>query len=347
MKHDRFFPVRTVCSLLVLLLSLMLSACGGSTPASSSEPAKPELTESTEPTEPAGPAGPVIEENTGFDREKYPYVVHTPSAAWHLSADDIAQLGEKAYYDGLYAILEKQEQDFADAREALKGYLPDEVPAIDIYTDFSGNAAASENYGAYYHKVSNLIKIFSGWDMANGTLLHEYVHYLTLHCLEAPVTEGLYAEGIAEYVANIACRNRMKRSINTAGTLSEEDVAFVKGHGAWDETENCADLQKYYFGYAGFTAQGGLLGSRYFSVSDIMEVRTEQIQKNPSVRHVSHFEAACILAYLFDTHPKDEVMKNISTDPDDFETVWGSSFADVYAAWTEWNTEKCAELGVQ
>ena len=78
-----------------------------------------------------------------------------------------------------------------------------------------------------------------------------------------------------------------------------------------------------------------------------MEVRTEQIQKNPSVRHVSHFEAACILAYLFDTHPKDEVMKNISTAPDDFETVWGSSFADVYAAWTEWNTEKCAELGVR
>ena len=109
MKHDRFFSVRTVCSLLVLLLSLMLSACGVSTPASSAEPAKPELTEPTEPTEPAGPAGPVIEENTGFDREKYPYVVHTPSAVWHLSADDIAQLGEKAYYDGLYAILEKQE----------------------------------------------------------------------------------------------------------------------------------------------------------------------------------------------------------------------------------------------
>nr|MBQ6242507.1 hypothetical protein [Lachnospiraceae bacterium] len=323
MKRKKWFTA------ILLVTVLLLSACGGS-PASPSEPAKP-----------------VKEENKGGDKDKYPYVVHTLSATWYLSADDIALLGEQAYYDGLYAILEKQEADFADAREALKGYIPEEVPVIDIYTDFCGNAAASESAGAYYSRTGNFIKLFTGWDMANGTLLHEYVHYLTIHCLQTPATSGLYAEGIAEYVSKIVCKNRMNRSINTADSLPEEMIAFAKEHGAWDEAENCADLQKYYFGKAGFEAQGGLLGSRYFSVSDIMEVRTEEIQKNPSVRHVSHYEAACITAYLIDTYSKDTFMKNLSTDPDGFEAVWGKSFTETYAAWLDWNMKKCAELGVQ
>ena len=58
-----------------------------------------------------------IEENTGYKSETYPYLVRTPSAVWYLAADDIALLGEEAYYDGLYAILEYAEADFADARE--------------------------------------------------------------------------------------------------------------------------------------------------------------------------------------------------------------------------------------
>ena len=95
-------------------------------------------------------------------------------------------LGEDAFYKGLYAILENQEQDFADAREALKGYIDAEIPPIEIRTDFCGKAGVAESIGgAYYHEQRNFIKLFGGWDVANFTLLHEYVHYLTLHCTEA------------------------------------------------------------------------------------------------------------------------------------------------------------------
>ncbi len=104
---------RAGCLLLVLLLlSASLSACAGSS-------AAPQT-------------GPVVEDNTGRDRALYPYVVHTPSATWYLAAKDIELLGEDAYYEGLYALLENQEQDFADAREVLKGYVPEELSLIHI-----------------------------------------------------------------------------------------------------------------------------------------------------------------------------------------------------------------------
>ena len=82
MKMHRL-PRRALCLLLALLmLSVLLAACGS-------------------------PSMPKIEENKGENAGTYPYVVHTKSATWYLAADDIALLGEDAFYEGLYAILEK------------------------------------------------------------------------------------------------------------------------------------------------------------------------------------------------------------------------------------------------
>ncbi|MBQ1729584.1 MAG: hypothetical protein II036_04465, partial [Oscillospiraceae bacterium] len=41
-------------------------------------------------------------------------------------------------------------------------------------------------------------------------------------------------------------------------------------------TAGCADLQKYYYGYAYQVSQGILVGEMYFSTKDIMEERTEE-----------------------------------------------------------------------
>ena len=50
------------------------------------------------------------------------------------------------YYEGLYAILDDAEADFADARAVLKGFIPDDIQPIDIYTDFCNKAEASKMY---------------------------------------------------------------------------------------------------------------------------------------------------------------------------------------------------------
>ena len=318
MKMHRL-PRRALCLLLALLmLSVLLAACGS-------------------------PSMPKIEENKGENAGTYPYVVHTKSATWYLAADDIALLGEDAFYEGLYQILENQEQDFADAREALKGYIDKEIPAVEIRTDFCKKAGISGIAGAYYHPQRNFIKVFDSWEMAETTLLHEYVHYLTIHCTQQPATIGFYAEGVANFISAIVCKNRMARSVNFG--RSEQELAIFKAGGAWDESEGCLDLPKYFFGTAQVFAMGGMNGMEYYSVSDIMESRTEP-PAEPLIWHVSHAEAASIMTWLVETYGRDTVLQNLSTPPEDFEAVYGLPFTEVYQKWMAWNTQKCAELGL-
>lgn len=317
--NKRYSFVRALCLILALLmLSASLAACGSE-------------------------EKPKIEENTAWNAETYPYVVHTKSATWYLAADDIALLGEDAYFEGLYAILENQEPDFADAREALKGYIDDDIPPIEIRTDFCGKAGMSETAGAYYNGEMNYIKLFGGWDEAGATLLHEYVHYLTLHCAPQPASFGFYSEGVANYISMIACRNRMAGSVNCG--VPEEELAFCKARGAWDESEDCLDPKKFTYGNAQFFAFGGIVGMEYFSVSDIWEPRYEELP-SPEIWHVSHAESACIMAWLIESYGRDTVLQSLSTAPEDFESVYGLPFPEAYLKWIVWNTQKCAELGL-
>ena len=156
------------------------------------------------------------EENTGRDKDSYPYIIRMPFATWYLAKADIELLGEDAYYEGLYATLDEVEADLADAREALKGYIPDEIAPIDIYTDFCGKAGIAANASAYYNGRGNFIKLFNGWKIARISLQHEYVHYLTMHCAQNPTRFGFWAEGMADYVADHVCKNRLGRSVNMA-----------------------------------------------------------------------------------------------------------------------------------
>ena len=313
-------PLRALCLLLaLLLLCALFGACGS-------------------------PSGPKIEENTGENAATYPYVVHTKSAALYLAAADIELLGEEAFYEGLYAILENLEQDFADAREALKGHISSDVPPVEIRTDFSGRAGISETAGAAYNEQRNFIKLFSGWDTACFSLLHEYVHYLTLHCAQQPASRGLYAEGAANYISMIVCKNRMARSVNCA--IPEENLEFFRSKGAWDESEDCLDPMKYYYGTAAQYSLGGMIGYEYFSVKDITEMYTEEAHRHPGVWTVSHFEAASIMAWLVESFGRDTVLENLSTAPEDFEIVYGLPFSEAYRQWAIWNMDQCAELGL-
>lgn len=315
----------TILTALVCLLLFMLSGCGQ--------------------REDSLSVGYPIEENQQENKATYPYVVHTESSTWYLAKDDIALLGEEDYYAGLTEIMEDIDQDFADARAALAGYIYEDIPPVDIFTDFCGKAGISETAGAYYNKRSNFIKVFHGWDMAKESLLHEYVHYLTMHCTKTPTTEGFWAEGIAEYISKIVCKNRLLRSMNMG--FSDEEAKFYKEHGAWDEEENCIDPKLFYFGTAQFIAQGQLVGMEYFSVSDVMIIRTPQIQQKPSADKISHIEAACIMAYLVDTYTEELIFKNWNIKPEEMEKVIGQSFDDIYANWVIWNTNQFQESGLQ
>ena len=312
----------------LLLLSMLLALCAGS-------PAAADARNQYK-----------VEENTAENKVTYPYVVRTESAVWYLAAEDITLLGEGAFYRGLYEILEYQDRDFADARDALSGFIRDEVAPIDIYTDFSGRAGLSETeiVGAYYNSRRNFIKVFRGWEKAKDALLHEYVHYLTLHCTDRPVAHGLFAEGVADYVSLIVCKNRMMR--DNSRSMSGEVMAYYKAHGVWDREEDCLDPRLFEFGLAELYAHGYTLGQEYLSTIDEPTVRTEKIQQNPTAENISHMEAACIMAYLVETFSKETVFSHLDMNPADMEQVYGEPFAVLYERWKVWNTEYFNQSGM-
>ena len=284
------------------------------------------------------------EENTGRDKDSHPWIIRTPYAVWHISKADIELLGEDVYYEGLYAILDDAEADFADARAALSGYIPEEIRPIDIYTDFCNKAEASKTVEAFYRELGNYIKLFSGWKTARAALLHEYVHYLTIHCAEPPARSHFWQEGIAEYVSIYICKNRLSRSVNMGFDLSVLPPAMLEQ--AWDREAGCLDPRLVYMGYGLLVIRGYGIGEKYFAVKNEWIDRTEQIQENPKPDDLYFYEAAGMVDYLVETYGRDTVFGNWNLDPDRMDTVYGKTFSELYRDWTAWNEEQCGQSGI-
>ncbi len=289
-------------------------------------------------------AGYQKEENTGRDKDSYPYIVRTPYAVWHVSKADIELLGEEKYDEGLYAILDDAEADFADARTALAGFIPGDVQPIDIYTDFCCKAEASKTADAFYRDPGNYIKLFKGWKTARAVLLHEYVHYLTMHCAETRTQFPFWAEGIADYISLYVCKNRLARSVNMGLDLSSLPPAMLEQ--AWDEEDDCLDPRLVYLGYGALAIRGYGIGMEYFAVKNEWIVRTEQIQDDPGPEDLFFYEAAGMAAFLVETYGRDTVFGNWDLDPDRMETVYGKTFPELYHEWTVWNEEQCTLSGI-
>ena len=284
------------------------------------------------------------EESTGRDRDSYPYIVRTPYAIWHLSKSDMELLGEEAYCERLFSILDDMEADFAEARAALKGYISEDVPPIDIYTDFCNKAEASKKADAFYRTLGNYIKLFDGWDKACACLLHEYVHYLTFHCAEPEIQHGFWAEGVADYVSMFSCKNRLSRSVNLGRDLSVQPPEMLET--AWDKAENCLDPRLVWMGCAVLYARGYGIGDTYFAVKNEMVERTEELQNHPDPQELTFYEASGMVAYLLETYGTDTVFGNWDLDPDRMETVYGKTFRELYQDWAVWNEEQCRLSGI-
>lgn len=330
--------VRILAVVLALLLGLGCTA-GTLSPAILSNTAAAQPTESAAAL--PGLSWPV-EEAEGPTSVSYPYLVRTETAVWHLSKDDMELLGQEAYCVGLERILRDQDADFAEARALLAPWLQEEIPPIDIYTDFCGHAEGDEIFGAFYRSANRDIRLFHSWDIAAMSLLHEYVHYLTISCTDKPVSMGLFAEGIAEYVSRFACRNRMFRTASREG-MSEDDKRLA---GEWNllDEDGCLDPERQYLYLAEEIKSPAGYGMKYNTITNAVMTRDERISQNPTPTTISYFEAGSFLAYLVDRFGRELVFDHWDMDPFKLEEVFGMDFTELYWDWASWNRNRCAEL---
>lgn len=287
-----------------------------------------------------------IEQNTGKSPETYPYVIHLSSADLYLAAADIELLGEEEFYAGMDRLLKDMEADFEDARNVLKRYLKIEIPVIPIYTDFSGRTeyGKREELGGLYRESSMDIHIFQNWESAACALLHEYTHFLTMHCCRFDLNGFFWAEGIADYVSKICCQNRMAVEVNYG--MNEETLNELLRRGAGTENGKL-DLKRCYYGTAAMYRSEAAIGAFYLSVSQAKTTLTETQLRSPLMNEVSYYEAACMLEYLVDTYGEKTVFSHLDINGKQFEEVYGKTFIDLCEEWTAENVKKCKELGLQ
>lgn len=332
--------VIALCFLGILGLRQLRNADpAGSSPAARPVTPEPEDMALTLPTLPYQ-----IEKNEGDNAVSYPYVIRTPSAVWYLSAEDMAAQGGETFFRGLERLLQDQEADFADARAVLAPYLQEEIPPIDIYTDFCGHAEESAIFGAYYNANRREIRLFHDWDQAGYALLHEYVHYLTMSCSLRPSSATLFNEGVAEYVSCFACENRMMRA--SISSASAEELDFARRIGIWDEEADSVDLARWYLYMAEKSRDPAIVGTKYTAVSGGLITRTEKINENPSFGNVSYYELGAMFAYLVDAYGEDAVFGNWDKELTDLPELFGKDFTGLYWDWLDWNRDQRESLGI-
>ena len=285
-----------------------------------------------------------IEENTGDTRVSYPYKVVTESAVLYLAKADIELLGEEAFYDGMYKLLENMDQDFADAREVMKDYLNGEVVPIPIYTTFTGKSEdATDGVGAEYYGNPKCIRLYKGWDTAEYALLHEYAHYLTCSCATFEMTTQAWRECIAEYISKIACRNNMARSHNYGLVEQEKEVFAANG---WVDEEGYPDFRVFYHGLAWMMEQPVNIGMPYVAVCNSVMTMTETQQEHPMISSITYEEAGCFTEFLVERFGKDLVFTHLNVDGKGFQKTYGKNFEELFTEWKQENAKLCEEWGV-
>lgn len=292
----------------------------------------------------AGKVSFTVEDYCGDDCEIYPFTVHTEMSNWYLRMTDIESMGEDKFFAGLEEILKYQDTDFREAVTFLDTCIRSEIEPVDIYTDFGNVAAISGTAGAYYNLVGNFIKMFHNWEKAGASLLHEYVHYLTIYCCDSPVEGYFFREGIADEVAFFRCINNMARRSGMA--LDEVTIRSLKTYGSWDYERDCLDTNIFETGMGAQFSLGSNVGYDYGAVTGKIVKRTEKIQNTPRPDECSYYEAAGIVDMLVVENGLHYVVQHTGLEEEEFAEVYGRDFDTIYDDWVAVNLNRCREYGI-
>ena len=283
-----------------------------------------------------------IVNNTGDKADIYPYLIETETSVWYISAADLATMGENEMYSELNEVLQYQDDMFLKAQEVLKGQIHEDIPRIDIHTDFGGKAQVSDIASAYYNRRSNFIKVFHSWDDVKVSLVHEYVHYLTMQCTDTPLICNAFLEGIAEYVNYTLCDNELIRSIKFAEDLK----ATYKQMGVWDDARDCKDFDKFCKGEAHQYTIGIADDQQVCTVRSKYEYRRAYSENYPAIEDISYREAYSLMAFLDLVYGREFFISHLNCSEEEFEQVFGVDFHALYNTWRYWNLTQCRDANL-
>lgn len=263
--------------------------------------------------------------------EEYPYYLDTPSAIWCFSVTDVREDGYKNFMKSYRKVSALAEADFQEAQEALSEVLQQEVHRVMIYTEYN-LADTRASAAAYYDPMEEAIHIYFDWDNALYSVVHEYMHHLTIGKGKLIPTWSLWTEALAEEAAVFASSNRCEQAYYESYTREFKALGLVGEDGILDLAGlTYYNAQVYSHGYS---------YGPYLCISQFVRERPKELTADA----LSYAEAASIMHYLVEKYGRTDAYLN-STGIRELEEFLGMSFQELYAEWQEWNTERCRERG--
>lgn len=276
--------------------------------------------------------------NTEREMDNYPYVIEDGGANWYFSSEDVKKEGYYSFIAEYIKTAPLAEIDFVEAREVLKDYIPSEVPAPDIFTDFCNE---EENRGGIYNQKTDGIWIYYGWYQLHYTLLHEYVHYLTLGEDKAFSTTSVLIEGVTEEIAMFECTNHMEELYYEQAVV-EGSYTFGKEIGALHLDTEKFDGEIYYYYRAKLFYELEPQTETYQSIS-------YGIMAKPSMVYpgmLSYPAAGSLIKYLVEQYGRENAFASCG-DVESLQALTGKTFQEIYEDWGAWNEQRYQELKIE
>ncbi len=285
-----------------------------------------------------------FEYNDIRETENYPYVIRGESANWFFAASDVREMGYQEFVKEYLAVVQTAEVDFAQARDLLKDYIPDDVEPVDIFTNMS-----EENTGVdrcIYNHVENKINIYTNWSGLKECLLHEYIHYLTVGENKLFDSSLGLVEGVTDALASLVCENHLQKMYYEDALADEEygeeSYAFVKEIGALEPDTNEVNGEIYYYYDAKRHYELEPQTHEYYAILWKMTSKPNTM----SLGALSYPEAGSLSKYLIEQYGLDEVLTHC-TSAAEIEELTGKTFLELYEEWGAWNEQRYQELKIE
>ncbi|MBE5902405.1 MAG: hypothetical protein E7280_10950 [Lachnospiraceae bacterium] len=247
------------------------------------------------------------------------YEVEEEDAIWVWHSQDIKRTGYKEMIHKYCETEKCRKEDFAEAREFLKDYLPDKINKVKIFCYFNQQRGAN----GVMDPSKMIIKVNRCWESLSYTLLHEYIHYLT-YPGDGRLLETAYSqfcvEGIAEWISALQLENRMAE-------LSREYIADAYNEEKIDGkvwTPEMLEFDKTYGDYSFFVE-----GYEEKAMRDDTRQEMQGVPYPVDKEKFFYVEYASILKYVYETYGMEKTVELLKSDAD-FEKVLGESAEHLY-----------------
>ncbi|MBE5900273.1 MAG: hypothetical protein E7280_00010 [Lachnospiraceae bacterium] len=254
------------------------------------------------------------------------YELPENDAIWVWDDRDVKQLGYKEMMEQYKEIEPLRRKDFANVREFLENWLPPKIGKPYMITQFvqgENGDNSDEAVSGRQSPINNCIYLYHDWEQVKYSLLHEYVHYLTIgEGKILPVDNRYFPEFFAVWIAEIERTGEMQDNYFKKRCEDETVRQSYQEAGFWNEKKqqpitkyNMLEVVEYCF-------SNGLV-KKFFSLEKF---------RNDAFGYSMR---GCMAKYVYDTYGMDKLVEWAQSDGEPDE-ILGITFKQLQEDTWEW-----------